>query len=300
MRQIGLTFMGEPRTEAAKHAPESVPSMTVPLLILAVFAICLGWVGIPEPVSGGIIPNWFHDFVISTIETGSHGEAEHALRVAGHLSESEHAFSWAPMIIGTIFGIAGLVVGGLAYWRNPVKAGEMDHVKALMHKMKLGGVHDFMRNRFYMDTLYQKTIVRWSIGLADLFDKFDYGQPVQEMVDGHLEVVKRPHGVVDGIVNGFGSIGKYLSKAANWFDSTIVDGAVNLVGRVGRLVSMGVDWFDLKIVDGIVNAVGAMVKYIGGWIRPIQTGKVQNYLLLACLMVLALIAAFFVILLTSI
>jgi hypothetical protein len=35
----------------------------------------------------------------------------------------------------------------------------------------------------------------------------------------------------------------------------------------------------------------------GKAIRPIQTGKVQNYLLLAVLMVLALIAAFFVILL---
>ena len=37
-----------------------------------------------------------------------------------------------------------------------------------------------------------------SIWLADVFDKFDYGQPVQEMVDGHLVVVERPHGIVDG------------------------------------------------------------------------------------------------------
>ncbi len=300
-RQLCLTFAGEPRTEAAKHAPESVPSMTVPLLILAVFAVCLGWIGIPEglPGLGGIIPNWFHDFVISTIETGGH-EAEHSLRVAGHLSEAAHGFNWAPMIIGTLFGLGGLGIGYAVYGLNPLKAGEMDRVEAAMRKIKLGWFHDAMRNRFYVDAVYQKTFVAFSIWLADVFDKFDYGQPVQEMVDGHLEVVHRPHGVVDGVVHGAGTIGKHLSNVANWLDSTIVDGAVNGVGRIGNGVSKGLDIFDLKIVDGIVNGVGAVVKYIGGWIRPIQSGKVQHYLLLAVLMVLALIAAFFMILFWSI
>ena len=38
-RQICMTFLGKPRTKAAEHVPESVPSMTVPLIILAVFAV---------------------------------------------------------------------------------------------------------------------------------------------------------------------------------------------------------------------------------------------------------------------
>ncbi|NIV39331.1 MAG: NADH-quinone oxidoreductase subunit L, partial [Anaerolineae bacterium] len=46
-RQIFLTFSGKPRTEAAKHAPESVRSMTIPLIILAVFATFLGLAGTP-------------------------------------------------------------------------------------------------------------------------------------------------------------------------------------------------------------------------------------------------------------
>jgi NADH-quinone oxidoreductase subunit L len=36
-RQVFLTFSGKPRTEAASHAPESVPSITWPLIILAFF-----------------------------------------------------------------------------------------------------------------------------------------------------------------------------------------------------------------------------------------------------------------------
>jgi NADH-quinone oxidoreductase subunit L len=294
MRQLCLTFAGEPRTEAAKHAPESVPSMTVPLAILAVFAVCLGWVGIPEDLTGGVIPNWFHHFVLSTIETGGHG-AEQSLRVAGHLSEAAHGFEWAPMLIGTGFGLTGLLLGWLVYGRKPLKAGETDRVEAAMYKLKLGWLYRAMENRFYFDWLYQHTFVWASIKLADFFDWFDYGQPETREVAGEVVIVRR-HGFVDGLVNGAGIIGKGLSEIASWFDVTFVDGLVNLVGRVGRFVSESVlDVFDLKIVDGIVNGIGDTVKAGGKAIRPIQTGKVQNYLWLASLMVLALVVAFLMI-----
>ncbi len=54
MRQITLTFLGEPRTKAAEHASETPWTMTVPLIVLAVFAVGYGWAGIPEdfPLSG--------------------------------------------------------------------------------------------------------------------------------------------------------------------------------------------------------------------------------------------------------
>jgi len=309
-RQLCMTFAGEPRTDAAKHAPESVPSMTVPLMILAVFAVGLGWAGIPEnlPVIGGVVPNWFHHFVISTIETGSHG-GEHAARVAGHLSEAVHGFEWAPMLLGMGFGLGGLLLGWLVYGWKPMKAGEMDRVEAAMRKVGLGWLHDAMRNRFYFDEIYQATFVKGSIWLANVFDAFDYGQ------DGK-------HGVVDGAVTLAGRVGRGLSQVSDWLDANIVDGLVNLAGRAGRglsevsgifdlrvvdrlvdLTGLGTralsdlsDVIDLKVVDGAVNGIGDTIKAGGRLIRPIQTGKVQNYLLLAFLMVLALVVAFFMIL----
>jgi NADH-quinone oxidoreductase subunit L len=56
MRQITLTFLGEPRTEEAKHAHETPWTMTTPLVVLSFFAITYGWVGIPEkfPLIGGL------------------------------------------------------------------------------------------------------------------------------------------------------------------------------------------------------------------------------------------------------
>lgn len=257
MRQICLTFAGEPRTEAAKHAPESVPSMTVPLMILAVFAISLGWAGIPEqfPVIGGIIPNWFHHFVGSMLETG---EAEHAAKVTGHLAEASTGFAWQPLVMSIGFALSGLVFGWLAYGLKPMEAGETDRVEAAMQKVWLGWLYEAMRHRFYFDEIYQAIFVRPSIWLADVFDKFDYGREEGE------------HGVVDGLVN--------------------------LAGRAGVLISEGLNIFDLDVVDGAVNGVADVVRGGGKAVRPIQTGKVQNYLLLASLMVLALIATFFMIL----
>ena len=46
-RQISLTFLGEPRSEAAASASESVPSMTFPLIVLACFAVLFGFTNVP-------------------------------------------------------------------------------------------------------------------------------------------------------------------------------------------------------------------------------------------------------------
>jgi len=289
-RQLCLTFAGEPRTEAARHAPESVKSMTTPLLILAVFAMCLGWIGIPDNIFNLDLPhalgvkyiNWFHHFVGSTLESAAHG-GEHALRVAGHMSEAVHGFDWAPMLIGTAFGLTGLLLGYLVYGLKPLKAGEMDRLEAAMRKIYLGWLYRAMEQRFYFDWLYQHTFVWASLRLAELFDWFDYGQKPGR------------HGVVDGIVITFARAGRLLSTVSNWLDVHLVDGLVNLAGNLGRLLSVGLDIFDLRIVDGIVNGIGEVIKFTGREIlRPIQSGKVQFYLMVAVITAMVLVAALFI------
>ena len=47
MRQIVMTFLGKPRTEAAAHAHESSWWMVAPLVLLSLFGLTVGVFGRP-------------------------------------------------------------------------------------------------------------------------------------------------------------------------------------------------------------------------------------------------------------
>ncbi|MGD8794889.1 MAG: NADH-quinone oxidoreductase subunit L, partial [Anaerolineae bacterium] len=102
-RQVFLTFAGKPRTEAAAHAPESVPSMTWPLVILAVFATFLGLAGTPWA-------NQFFNLI-----------GENATILGEHLEHGE----FDPLIAGISTGVAlvGWLIAWLIYGRQPLAAG---------------------------------------------------------------------------------------------------------------------------------------------------------------------------------
>src|SRR5690606_10357958 len=90
-RQIGLTFFGEPRTEMASHAPESVPQMTIPLILITPFAILLGFIGIPGM-------NWIAGLLDPYLEfQGVHVH--------------HHEFNFIPMLVSIVVAVAGLGLG---------------------------------------------------------------------------------------------------------------------------------------------------------------------------------------------
>ena len=47
-RQVSMAFFGKPRHEAAEHAHESPRIMTIPLAILAFFAVVIGLANLPN------------------------------------------------------------------------------------------------------------------------------------------------------------------------------------------------------------------------------------------------------------
>ncbi len=69
-----------------------------------------------------------------------------------------------------------------------------------------------------------------------------------------------------------------IAKLASWFDGGVIDGLVNLAGAIGRFLG----WVDAKIdqylVDGAVNAVANTTIGFGRAIRHVQTGRIQTYL----------------------
>lgn len=165
MRQITLTFLGQARTEAAAHATETPWTMTGPLMILSVFAIGFGWVGIPHDFLGLHLPeNWFHHFVGATL----HEEPETV------------AFSWVPLLTSLVVSLGGLSLGWVVY-RNTAQ-GAPDPLEKM-----LGPVHPILKNKYYFDEIYTLIFIKPTIWIAEVAMAWiDRG-----LIDGALHAVAR-------------------------------------------------------------------------------------------------------------
>ncbi|MEW5828242.1 MAG: NADH-quinone oxidoreductase subunit L [Chloroflexota bacterium] len=143
-RQIWMVFFGEPRHEAAAHAEESKPIITVPLMVLALLSIVGGALNLPG----------LHTFT---------EWLEHTLEV--HAGE----FVMSVALISTALALAAIVISWLIYGRNPLKAGQPDPLKK-----PLGLVFTGMENKWFVDEGYKAVIldnyVRISKFLADVID----------------------------------------------------------------------------------------------------------------------------------
>ncbi|NUQ36705.1 MAG: NADH-quinone oxidoreductase subunit L [Caldilineales bacterium] len=197
-RAVFLTFFGQPRTEAAAHAPESVSAMTLPLMLLAIFAVAGGWVGIPSifPGLGGLLNNPFGSLM--------KGQAEH------YGLHAEEVFSSFALGVSLVVALGGIFLAWLVYGRRPLQTGQQDPVARL-----LGPVYTILQRKYYFDELYAATIVRFTKWLSQISFRFD------------------DQWLIDPIVDGVGRFGRWLSGALRRFvDEPIIDGAVNGAGLV--------------------------------------------------------------------
>jgi NADH-quinone oxidoreductase subunit L len=226
MRQITLTFLGEPRTEEARNAQETPWTMTLPLVVLAVFAVGYGWVGIPEhfPLLGGLAPNWFHEFIGSTL-----ADPSTALRAG--LPEAA-PFNIVPLLTSLTVALGGLLIGWLVY-RN-VRSAEQDFLQIPV-----------LKNKWYFDEIYDLLFVRPAYWLAETFTY------------------------------------KFL-------DSTIIDGVLHFIGRAAGDIGHGLrNYIDKPIINELVgDGTGSLVKATGRNLRPIQSGRIQQYMLVSLLVLL--------------
>jgi NADH-quinone oxidoreductase subunit L len=187
MRQITLTFLGQPRTKAAEHASENSRVMTIPLVVLSVFAIAAGWAGIPEhfPVIGGLLPSWFHGFVSSTLLE----------------APAEASFNFLPLLVSLVVAFGGLGLGWLVYRR----AGAQDPLRKPM-----GPIYTVLEHKYYFDELYEKIFARPARAIAE---QFSYLFLDRQVIDGLLHWIARNAFALGGIfrnkfdapvINGFG------------------------------------------------------------------------------------------------
>jgi NADH-quinone oxidoreductase subunit L len=138
-------------SDPAEAAHESPSLMTVPLMLLAVFAVALGFIATPAWP-------WLQAFV----------ELRQARFDFGKLAEAGLP---ALMLASSLLVFAGLYLGWRMYGRRPIRhAGDPDALgrlqPALFHALHKG---------FYIDELYALTILQpawWMANLANFIDRW--------------------------------------------------------------------------------------------------------------------------------
>jgi NADH-quinone oxidoreductase subunit L len=215
--------------------------MTFPLMALAVGALVAGLVGVPSALWGTgsaietfLEPSFTAQEVRLKPDTTPAGEAageSRGVRLQADQAEAAHEGGEAHasrgvelglMAFSVVIAIAGIMLARKFYVTSP----EISERLAV----QWAGAHRLLLNKFYVDELYNATVVALTVaggGFLWLFDRK----------------------VVDGAVNGTG----WVTIISAWFsgltDRTIVDGAVNLVGRV---CEEGSFWFR-KLQTGLVQ-----------------------------------------------
>ena len=237
MRQISLVFGGEARTEEAKHASlgQGIISatMTLPLLILAVFALFAGFVGVPTdfPILGPIFSpayNPFHHLIIEALPPSS-ATAVYATLPDYH--PQAPPFNIVPVAVSFLVALGGLGLGWWMYWRRPLKAGQPDPMEGV-----LGNLHPILKQRYYMDELYVWLFVRPS-----------------QWLGGQVIVL---------------------------LDRGLIDAFLHLIARVFTWLGDLVKVLNLWLIDGVGDGIPIAIFNFGGWLRRVQTGRVQWYMLL--------------------
>ena len=79
-----------------------------------------------------------------------------------------------------------------------------------------------------------------------------------------------------------------------WFDRNVIDGVLHLIARqVARIGLFLRNYIDKPIVNGSGDLAASIVQWFGRFLRPMQTGKVQQYMILALVGVTAFSALFY-------
>jgi NADH-quinone oxidoreductase subunit L len=241
-RLMVLTFWGSERFKASEPAPEahsvadahhsgspreSPRSMVFPLVVLAAGAVFAGFLGVPEGLSGGKLPNYFERLLEPSIATAHDrtgrsdhlsepptitGRAQHTpegtpLRSAAERTDQpreDHGLELTLTGVSIVIALGGLGIGLWWFSRKP-----------LWEPPRL------LEEKYYVDELYDATIV----------------QPIRQGSTNVLWKIIDVH-IIDGAVNGAGHLASMLggglrhlqSGLARSYVAVLVLGALLIIG----------------------------------------------------------------------
>jgi NADH-quinone oxidoreductase subunit L len=160
------------------HLHESPAAMTIPLIILALGAVGIGWVGIPTILGGG-----------------SHF-AEFLKPVVGHPEfHGTHAQEWGIMGLSTTIALTGLVIAAIFYLMKtdiPVRLAR-----------QFSPVYKLLFNKYYVDELYNHILIRPTLWVANRFiEGFTDAKIIEGIVNGVPRTIGRFAGTLRKVQTG--------------------------------------------------------------------------------------------------
>jgi len=282
-----LAFLGQHKEpHRLEHIHESPMVMVVPLVVLA--ALSLFFFYSINPLDGG--EGWVAMSIHrpeSSVPAAVAPPGTELFKAAEH-----HAHSTAIILSLSVALMGGLAAFATYSWRR---------INADALAERFGGIHRFLAGKWYFDELYDRVFVAGTLACTSVLNWFD-----KSVVDG---AVNGTAGWTRALVFGFPEHEREQKWSARLFlvlgvgvtiTITILSAGWlwpleisfwSVVGAtLGTLLAggltlfmfwVGAGGFDRYVIDGAVNAVAYLSGFGGLLLRKFQTGRVQNYVVLA-------------------
>ena len=208
-RLIFLVFHGKERFDEHQiHPHESPKSMTIPLVILAIFSAFGGFLGIPYALgfwfSGhpNLMESWFEPIFAN------------ANVILGNAGHSIHLIEYLLIGLAIFIAILGMYLAARLY-----KSGDLSRATRIANSFKSG--HKLLLEKYYLDEGYYAMIINPIIRISNSF--------LLRIVDIRI---------VDGLVNGLARLVDLLSGQLRKIQTGIAQNYAILM-VIGMLVILG-------------------------------------------------------------
>ncbi|MEW5805835.1 MAG: NADH-quinone oxidoreductase subunit L [Acidobacteriota bacterium] len=229
MRLVYLTFYGKARfDEEEQHVHEAPRVMTYPLVILAIFSVIVGYVGIPKVLSPGKDINYFEHYLEPSFEAHEVAAGMGGEKIHEGEDEVSAGVELMLMVVAVIIAIVGIYIAWEMYLKRPGLPGRVAG--------RFMSLYRLISNKYWVDELYDAVIVQPYYFLCRRSFDFDTW-------------------VIDGTVNGVRHLTVGLSHLSSFNDKWVVDGMVNILGYGIK----GSSWVFRKVQTGLVQSYATVI-----------------------------------------
>ena len=187
-RLLYLTFHGKERMDnhTKEHLHESPWVVTLPLILLAIPSVVIGWMTIEPMLFNGFMADAIHvnrvNDVVSEMSNDFHGPAAFAL----------HGFVTLPFYLM----LAGLGLATYIYLKKPALATQL--------KKQLAPIHRILDNKYGFDTFNQKVFANGSVKLGEALWKWSDSKLIDGwIVNGSAKVINVCSKFIRSVQSGY-------------------------------------------------------------------------------------------------